>query len=67
MLKRILIATTLGCAGNSNCRRLGPRGWTSSAHQKAAHVFQEIMSTPDHGIPSESSGIGQSHRHHSRG
>jgi len=52
MLKRILIATTLVVLVTLTAVA-SDREDDVKRTQKAAHVFQEIMSTPDHGIPSD--------------
>jgi len=52
MLKRRLIVTTLALLGTL-AAVASDREDDVKRTQKAAQVFQEIMSTPDHGIPSD--------------
>ena len=66
MLKRIFAVTIL-IAIASLTAVASDREDDVNRTQKAAQVFKEIMNTPDQGIPSGSSGIGEMYRHHSRG
>ena len=53
MLKRFLIVTDASSACNSNCCRSSDREDDVNRTHKAAQVFQEIMNTPDQGIPQD--------------
>jgi SH3 domain-containing YSC84-like protein 1 len=51
MLKRLLIVTTLGLLATLTVVASSDREDDVNRTHKAAQVFQEIMNTPDHGIP----------------
>ena len=66
MLKRILIVTMLALFVTLTAVA-SDREDDVNRTNKAAQVFQEIMNTPDQGIPSGSPEIGEMYCHHSRG
>jgi hypothetical protein len=64
MLKKFLAVATLALLVTLTAVASDREDDVKRSH-KAAEVFRDIMNAPDQGIPHDSAGIGEMHRHYS--